>query len=106
MCSHQGESGSTGEANENDMVAKVINVVIKCGESAQESLQLAVIRGLLTFATAEHFIAHGECLLSAVRMVFNLALASEDPNIRRAAGNALLQVRVCNCKTPCRRSTA
>lgn len=88
----QGESASSGAAAEGDVVARVIGAVIRCGESAQPALQLAVIRALLTFSTAEHFVAHGECLLAAVRMVFNLALAAEEGDIRRAASNALLQV--------------
>lgn len=68
-------------------------MVIKCGETNNEALQLAVVRALLTFTTAEHFIAHGECLLAAVRAVFNLALGSENPVNKRTACNALLQVR-------------
>jgi hypothetical protein len=74
-------------------VANVIKMVIKCGETNNEALQLAVVRALLTFTTAEHFIAHGECLLAAVRAVFNLALGSENPINKRTACNALLQVR-------------
>jgi hypothetical protein len=73
-------------------VANVIKMVIKCGETNNEALQLAVVRALLTFTTAEHFIAHGECLLAAVRAVFNLALGSENPINKRTACNALLQV--------------
>jgi hypothetical protein len=73
-------------------VANVIKMVIKCGETNNEALQLAVVRALLTFTTAEHFIAHGECLLAAVRAVFNLALGSENPVNKRTACNALLQV--------------
>jgi hypothetical protein len=68
-------------------------MVIKCGETNNEALQLAVVRALLTFTTAEHFIAHGECLLAAVRAMFNLALGSENPVNKRTACNALLQVR-------------
>eukprot|EP00198_Chlamydomonas_reinhardtii_P013970 XP_001703307.1 SEC7/BIG-like ARF-GEF [Chlamydomonas reinhardtii] len=39
-----------------------------------------------------HFVAHGDCLLAAVRMVFNLALGAEDDVIKRTASNALLQM--------------
>lgn len=75
-----------------DVVTRVIRLVIKCGEISNASLQLSVIRALLTFATAEHFVAHGDSLMSAVRTVFNLALGSEDENIKRTACNALLQM--------------
>ena len=67
-------------------------MVVKCGEAPGEALQLAVIRALLTFSTAEHFLAHGDCLMAAVRTVFNLALGSEAEIIKRTACNALLQV--------------
>lgn len=47
---------------------------------------------------AEHFIAHGECLLSAVRAVFNLALGADNPINKRTASNALLQMLNTICK--------
>lgn len=76
-----------------DVVAQVVKLVVKCGESStNEAVQLAVIRALLTFTTAEHFVAHGDCLMSAVRAVFNLALGSESQTIKRTACNALLQM--------------
>jgi brefeldin A-inhibited guanine nucleotide-exchange protein len=96
-----GESGAggsmdmlstAGSVESDDTVAMVIKMVIKCGESGNEALQLAVVRALLTFTTAEHFMAHGECLLAAVRAVFNLALSSEDADNKRTACNALLQM--------------
>lgn len=86
-----GES-SSHSLEVDDKVAQVIRIVIKCGDSSNEDLQLSVIRALLTFTTAEHFIAHGDCLLAAIRTVFNLALGSEDQNIKRTACNALLQM--------------
>jgi hypothetical protein len=90
-----------GSLDDDDTVANVIKMVIKCGESNNEALQLAVVRALLTFTTAEHFIAHGECLLAAVRAVFNLALDSENPVNKRTACNALFQM----LNTICRRVT-
>lgn len=90
----QGESSTSEEllGEETDTVAKVIKRVIKCGEINNADLQLAVIKGLLTFSTAEHFIAHGDSLMSAVRAVFNLALGGERADIKRTACNALLQM--------------
>ncbi len=107
----QGESNASGEGDgliedDADVVARVIRLVIKCGEqqalvgssspgsnsSAQPALQLSIIRALLTFTTAEHFVVHGDSLMSAVRTVFNLALSSTDENIKRTACNALLQM--------------
>jgi hypothetical protein len=108
----QGESSASGEGDgliedDTDVVARVIKLVVKCGEqqqlqtgtsssssstSSNPSLQLSIIRALLTFTTAEHFVAHGDCLMSAVRTVFNMALGSTDDNIKRTACNALLQM--------------
>lgn len=41
----------------------MIQLVSKCGELGGEGIQLAVLRALLTIATAEHFIVHGDCLM-------------------------------------------
>lgn len=79
-------------AADSDVVGRVVCLVIKCGESPNEALQLGVVRALLTFTTAEHFIAHGDCLMAAVRCVFNLALGAESESNKRTACNALLQV--------------
>jgi hypothetical protein len=88
-----GESNPLGALLEDeDPVATVVKMVVKFGESTDENLQLATVRALLTFTTAEHFTAHGDCLLAAVRTVFHLALSSEG-DIKRTACNALLQVR-------------
>jgi hypothetical protein len=81
-----------GSVDGDDTVAQAIKIVIKCGETTNEGLQLAVVRALLTFTTAEHFVAHGECLLAAVRAVFNLALGSDNQVNKRTACNALLQM--------------
>jgi hypothetical protein len=86
-----------GSVDGDDTVAQAIKIVIKCGETTHEGLQLAVVRALLTFTTAEHFVAHGECLLAAVRAVFNLALGSDNQVNKRTACNALLQVSPVTC---------
>jgi hypothetical protein len=41
-----------GSLDDDDTVANVIKMVIKCGETTNEALQLAVVRALLTFTTA------------------------------------------------------
>jgi hypothetical protein len=38
-------------------------VVAKCGDTTSPDVQLAVVRALLTITTAEHFRAHGDCLV-------------------------------------------
>ena len=42
---------------------QVVQLVSKCGEQSGEAIQLAVLRALLTIATAEHFVVHGDCLM-------------------------------------------
>ena len=63
----QGESqqseGLLDDRDSSDVVLLVIKATVKVGEAAStkdEACQLAVVRALLTFVTAEHFIAHGE----------------------------------------------
>lgn len=38
-------------------------MVAKCSEGGGEAVQLAVLRALLTIATADHFLVHGDCLM-------------------------------------------
>lgn len=71
---------------------QVIIAVAKAGESNNDSVQLAVIKTLLTVTTAEHFLVHGDALVQAVRTVFNVAIGSDSADIQRTARNALLQM--------------
>ncbi len=41
-------------------------MVSRCGESTSPDVQLAVVRALLTMTTAEHFRAHGDCLVQVL----------------------------------------
>jgi hypothetical protein len=43
--------------------AQVVGIVARCGETTSADVQLAVVRALLTITTAEHFRAHGDCLV-------------------------------------------
>ncbi|CAD7699205.1 unnamed protein product [Ostreobium quekettii] len=88
----QGESSPSGEMDDGTLVTQIVAMVVKCSELANEQVYLAVVKSLLTFATAEHFLAHGKCLLLTVRTVFNLAVGVEDGNLKRTASNALLQM--------------
>lgn len=40
-------------------------MVSRCGDGGGEAVQLAVLRALLTIATADHFLVHGDCLMQA-----------------------------------------
>lgn len=41
----------------------MVGVVARCGDTTSPDVQLAVVRALLTITTAEHFRAHGDCLV-------------------------------------------
>ena len=43
-------------------------------------------------AAAEHFLAHGDYLMQAVRTVFNIAIGADSPDIQNTARSALLQM--------------
>ncbi|KAK9804748.1 hypothetical protein WJX72_003264 [[Myrmecia] bisecta] len=88
----QAESTSAGRLDDGSITSQVVQLVSKCGENGGESIQLAVIRALLTITTAEHFVVHGDCLMQAVRTVFNVAIGSDSADIQRTARNALLQM--------------
>ena len=46
---------------------QAVTMTAKCGESNSAPIQLAVVKALLTFVTAEHFMVHGDCLMQASR---------------------------------------
>ena len=74
-------------------MCKAVHVVTTCADSTQKSVHLAVIQALLTIATSEHLVPHGETLVQCLKVVFNLAIATEDELVTLTAQNALLQVR-------------
>ena len=42
----------------------MVSLIQKCSESNGESVQLGVVCALLTVTTAEHFVLHGDALIS------------------------------------------
>jgi hypothetical protein len=58
-----------GSLDDDDTVANVIKMVIKCGESSSEALQLAVVRALLTFTTAGACVRVCVCVCVCERVV-------------------------------------
>jgi brefeldin A-inhibited guanine nucleotide-exchange protein len=89
----QGESRPSGRSDDaaNPVVAAVA-LAARAGGSPSPEVQLALVRALLTIATAEHFQAHGDCLMQAVRCVFNVAVSGATPDARATARSALLQM--------------
>lgn len=90
----QGETTSAGSLKDvQNSVCRAVHVVTTCADSTQKSVHLAVIQALLTIATSEHFVPHGATLVQCLKVVFNLAIATEDELVTLTAQNALLQVR-------------
>ena len=89
----QGETRSSGRLDDaENMVTRVLTMTARCGDSTSPAVQLAVVRALLTLATADHFAAHGDCLMVAVRTVFNVAIGGVNADIQNTARSALLQM--------------
>ncbi|GMH39854.1 hypothetical protein BSKO_07758 [Bryopsis sp. KO-2023] len=86
------ESTSIGNLDDGSLVGEIISMVVKCVDLGHAGVYLAVVKALLTFATAEHFVSHGQGLLFMVRSVFNLAVSCDDTDLKRAACNSLLQM--------------
>lgn len=89
----QGESRPSGRTDDaTNLVVQVVGMASRCGDATSPAVQLAVVRGLLTFATADHFQPHGDCLMQAVRTVFNLAVGGANADAQNTARSALLQM--------------
>jgi hypothetical protein len=88
----QDETSSAGSPKEDNLVCKAIRVVSTCADSLQKSVHLGIIQALLTIATSEHFVPHGEALVQCLKLVFNMAIATDDDLTSLTAQNALLQV--------------
>ena len=58
----------------------MVLLISKCSESNGESVQLGVVRALLTVTTAEHFVLHGDCLMQV------LQTSSSEPCNKCSAG--------------------
>lgn len=81
--------GSMSEAN---LVCQAIHAISVCADSMSSHVHLGVIQALLTVAMSEFFIVHGEALVQCLKIIFNLAIATDDKMISLTAHNALLQV--------------
>mmetsp|Transcript_7972 Transcript_7972/g.29482 ORF Transcript_7972/g.29482 Transcript_7972/m.29482 type:complete len:1752 (-) Transcript_7972:83-5338(-) len=85
--------GKAGTKDGVPLLDGVVDSVCKCSES-DESLELAVIKTLLTAVTSTELQVHGECLLQAVRTCYNVYLASKNEIHQSTAKASLTQM--CN----------
>lgn len=89
----QGETRPSGRLDDTtSLVTSVVGMTVKAGASTTASVQLSVVKTLLTLATAEHFMCHGDTLMQAVRTVFNIAVGGAAEDIKSTAKSALLQM--------------
>ena len=54
----------TGSSPHAWLLLQVVSLIQKCSEVNGEAVQLGVVRALLTVTTAEHFVLHGDALIS------------------------------------------
>lgn len=87
-----GETSSAGALAEDNLVCRAIRAVSVCADSMNGQVHLVVIQALLTVAMSEFFIVHGEALVHCLKIIFNLAIATDEKMISLTAHNALLQV--------------
>ncbi|KAL4515001.1 hypothetical protein Ndes2526B_g03682 [Nannochloris sp. 'desiccata'] len=89
----QGETRPSGRLDDTtSLVTSVVGMTVKAGASTTASVQLSVVKTLLTLATAEHFMCHGDTLMQAARTVFNIAVGGAAEDIKSTAKSALLQM--------------
>jgi hypothetical protein len=88
----QGETSLEGAISEKNLVVRIIRIISRCSDSVDSAIHLSVIRAVLTIATSEHFVAHGEALVDCLKLLFNMAIATDDRMVGMTAQNALLQV--------------
>lgn len=89
----QGETRASGRLDDvENVVTQVVMMTVRCVQKSSPGVQLSVVKALLTLATAEHFLAHGDCLMMAVRAVFNVAVSGSTEQLKSTARSALLQM--------------
>ncbi|KAK3262318.1 hypothetical protein CYMTET_28819, partial [Cymbomonas tetramitiformis] len=88
----QSDKDKDKETSGAKLAAKVLNAICEGAEHTDPSVQLAVLKALLTAATSLHFRLHGECLLQAVRVCYGIALGSSSDSNQGVARNALIQM--------------
>ena len=89
----QGETRPSGRMDDVDNIVTQVSVmIVRCAEKSSAAVQLSMVKALLTLTTAEHFLAHGDCLMASVRAVFNVALSGSTEQLKATARSALLQM--------------
>lgn len=92
----RGEADSTGSNPESKLLSRVIDSVCKCIEvnGNDESLELVVLKTLLSAVTSTSLRIHGDCLLQIVRTCYDIYLGSKNVVNQTTAKASLIQMLV------------
>ncbi|KAH6833311.1 SEC7-like guanine nucleotide exchange family protein [Perilla frutescens var. hirtella] len=88
-----GEADTTG-GDDAKLLSKLIDCACKCHDSGDESVELLVIKALLSAVTSVALRLHGDCLLQAVRTCYDIYLSSKNVVNQTTAKASLVQMLV------------
>ncbi|GFY92449.1 SEC7-like guanine nucleotide exchange family protein [Actinidia rufa] len=89
----RGEADSSGGA-EAKLLSGLIESVCKCHELGDESVELLVLKTLLSAVTSVSLRIHGDCLLQIVRTCYDVYLGSKNVVNQTTAKASLIQMLV------------
>lgn len=91
----RGEADSSGSNPESKLLSRVIDSVCKCNEvNNDESMELVVLKTLLSAVTSTSLRIHGDCLLQIVRTCYDIYLGSKNVVNQTTAKASLIQMLV------------
>lgn len=83
-----------GEGVESKLLLQVMDSVCRCYDLGDESIELLVLKTLLSAVTSTSLRVHGDSLLKAVRTCYNIYLGSKVPVNQTTAKASLTQMLV------------
>jgi len=83
-----------GASDESDILSKLVESVCKCSELADETIELLVLKTLLSAVTSVSLRIHGDCLLQIVRTCYDVYLGSKNVVNQTTAKASLTQMLV------------
>ncbi|KAK8339510.1 hypothetical protein V6Z12_A08G038900 [Gossypium hirsutum] len=89
----RGEADPTG-GPEAQLLSKLIESVCKCHAVGDESIELLVLKTLLTAVTSISLRIHGDCLLQTVRTCYDIYLGTKNAVNQTTAKATLIQMLV------------
>ncbi|XP_052194866.1 brefeldin A-inhibited guanine nucleotide-exchange protein 2-like [Diospyros lotus] len=90
----RGEADTVGGGPESKLLSKLIESVCKCHDLGDESVELLVLKTLLSAVTSVSLRIHGDCLLQIVRTCYDIYLGSKNVVNQTTAKASLIQMLV------------